>query len=97
MGYPRPQRKACKRSLLKFMTALYLSLLITTLAMIALLSLVFFDMALRTVLPGNLYNRVFTMLAAVAVAGILFTTSIGFKSQANHSPQALLDNTSKRL
>jgi hypothetical protein len=69
------------------MDALYLTLLITSLAMSALLILMFFDVRLKTVMSVNLYNRAFAAVALLAVAGILLSSSLGFTNR-HHQQQA---------
>ena len=60
------------------MTLLYLTLLVTTLAMVALLALVFFTTKLRGLLKAHLYHRTFSFLALLAVAGMLLASVLSF-------------------
>jgi hypothetical protein len=72
------------------MEALYLILLITSTAMTAILFLVFFDTKVRSVLTVQTYNRAFTFLSVVAVAGILLAATIGFTSHHHDNSQAMV-------
>jgi hypothetical protein len=78
------------------MSALAISLLITSLAMAGVLALVFFDTRAKSILPNNLYQRAFAFFTMVAVAGILLTTTIGLTAQHNNKPQALADSVNNR-
>ena len=60
------------------MVILYSILFITTFAMLAVLSLMFFAERLRKVLKAQLYYRTFSFFAIVATAGILFAGILGF-------------------
>jgi uncharacterized membrane protein len=65
-------------------------LLITTLAMLVILALVFFAARLRSLLKAHLYHRTFSFLAVLAVAGILFASMLSFKSNVNYDSVALV-------
>jgi hypothetical protein len=63
---------------------LYLILLVTSFAMLAILALVFFAARLRTLLKAHLYHRAFSFFAVLTVTGILLASMLSFTS-GNHS------------
>ena len=63
------------------MDTLYLVLLITSISMMAILALAFFDVQLKKILAAHLYNRAFTLIAMVTAAGILCALTLGFAPQ----------------
>ena len=72
---------------------LYLALFVTSVAMLAILTLVFFEDNLRAVLPGRFYRQTFAWLAVLAFAGILMTSTLGFRS---HHPNVQARVVSER-
>ena len=78
------------------MNLLYLSLLITSLAMTGILALVFFDTRMKKVLNANSYYRAFSLLAIVVITGILLTSVIGFSAKHESAGKQLVQNTDKR-
>ena len=73
---------------------LYITLLITTMAMLSILALVFFASRLRTLLKAHLYHRVFSFFAVLAVAGILFASMLSFMPNAHNGRTAMAVNVS---
>ena len=78
------------------MNLLYISLLITSLAMTGILALVFFDKRMKKVLNANSYNSAFSLLAIVSVSGILLTSVIGFSTKHTSDGKQLVQNIDKR-
>ena len=76
------------------MDALHISLLVTGTAMAGVLTLAFFDIRIKLLLAGRLYQRVFAFFTITAMAGILFTSSIGFANQQNDKAQSVMSSIS---
>jgi hypothetical protein len=74
------------------MDTLYLALFITSLAMAAILVLVFFDRRLKKVLTQRTYKRAFTFLSVLVVAGILLAATIGLSTH-HDTRQAMMVTT----
>ena len=60
------------------MSFLYYTLLVTSIAMLLLLGLVFLDDVAKPVLKSGLYRKLFTLLSVICITGILMATAIGF-------------------
>ena len=76
------------------MTLLYLTLLVTTIAMMAVLTLVFFAARLRSLLKAHLYHRTFSFFAVLAVAGMLLAGLLSFNIPNNNEISAVAANRS---
>jgi len=78
------------------MSIFYLDLLITSVAMLAVLFLTFFDARLKRVMSLQLYSRAYNGLALVVVIGILVASSLGLGAR-QHPRQASVAVLEKRV
>ena len=74
---------------------LYLALFVTSIAMLVILTLVFFEDNLKAVLPGRFYRLTFAWLAVLAFSGILMVSTLGFRSHKVNA-QALVVGVQSR-
>jgi hypothetical protein len=71
------------------MTLLNITILLSSLAMLAILTMVFFAVRLKSLLKAHLYHRAFSFLAVVAVAGILLAGLLSFNLRGQHIAPAM--------
>lgn len=76
---------------------LNLILIITTIAMLAVLALTFFAVKLRGLLRSQLYFRTFSFFAVLAIAGIILASVLSLSMQGNKHQQAITANVSARF
>lgn len=72
------------------LSLLYYTLLITSIAMLMLLVLVFLDDLAKPVLKPALYRKLFILLSVICVTGIVMASSIGFSLPAETKNQSAL-------